>query len=109
MTPATMSSTTPRNPCYILLLLASLLFVITAVAYAILPVLEEHAADAGRPLPPSPFRTALRRDGWVWLLVELAALTVFGLLSMALDRLRTLQKKAAEDTIPASRNDLPPT
>src|SRR5687768_2810889 len=103
----TMSAPTPRNPFYILLLLTSLLFVITAVAYAVLPVLEQNAADAGRPLPRSPFRDALRRDGWIWLLAELAALTVFGLLSMGLDRLRTLQKKPAEATIPQASNDLP--
>jgi hypothetical protein len=102
-----MPPTTPRNPFYILLLLASLLFVVTAVAYAVLPVLEQNASDAGRPLGPSPFREALRRDGWLWLLAELAALTVFGLLSMGLDRLRTLQKKPAEDTIPPTRDDLP--
>src|SRR5436853_631937 len=37
----------PRNPFYFLLLAASLLFVVTALAYAVVPVLEEKARDAG--------------------------------------------------------------
>src|SRR5689334_10361668 len=92
----------PRNPFYVLLLLASLLFAVTAVAYAVIPTLEQKAADAGQPPPPSPFRDALRADGWKWLLYEVAAVTVFGLLSMGLDRLRTLQKQRSAVTIPPS-------
>ena len=92
----------PRNPFYLLLLLASLFFVITALAYAVVPVLEEKAMRAGQPPPPSPFRDALRSDGWLWLLGEVAVMTVLGVLSMGLDRLRTLQKSRAEATIPPS-------
>src|SRR5207247_7867753 len=89
----------PRTPFYFLLLLASLAFVITALAYAIVPVIEEKARDAGAPPPPSPWRDSLRNDGWLWLLYEVGAMILFGLLSMGLDRLRRLQKERAEVTI----------
>ncbi|HZU36626.1 MAG TPA: hypothetical protein VFA18_11985, partial [Gemmataceae bacterium] len=68
--PLRMSNSEPRNPLYLLLLLASVLFVITALAYAIVPVLEQKALAAGEPPPPSAFRAALRTDGWRWLLYE---------------------------------------
>jgi hypothetical protein len=84
----TQPATEPRNPLYLLLLLVSLVFVITALAYALVPVLEQKAIDAGRPPPPSPWRDALRADGWRWLLYEVAALVIVGLASMALDRWR---------------------
>jgi hypothetical protein len=90
----------PHNPFYLLLLLASLLFVATALAYAVVPILEEKAADAGQPPPPSEFRDALRSQGGRWLLYELAAMAVLGLASMGLDRLRSLQKQRSGDTIP---------
>jgi hypothetical protein len=90
----------PRNPFYLLLLVASLLFVVTALAYAIVPVLEQNAADAGQPAPASAWRDALRSDGWVWLLYEVAAMILLGFLSMALDRLRSLKKEHAAPTIP---------
>jgi hypothetical protein len=97
----------PRNPFYLLLLVASFIFVLTALAYAIVPTLEEKAKEAGEFPPPSPIRDALRADGWKWLLVEVAAMVVFGLLSMGLDRLRRLKKEDAEATItPTSK---PPT
>src|SRR4051794_38829029 len=97
-----MTNSEPRNPFYLLLLLTSLLFVGTALAYAIVPVLVEKARDAGEEPPPSPFRQALEADGWRWLLVEVAAMIIFGLMSMGLDRLRRLQKERAEATIPPS-------
>ncbi len=99
-----MSSAEPRNPLYLLLLLVSLLFVITALGYALVPVLEQKAAEAGNPPPPSAFRDALRSDGWRWLLYEVAAMVVLGLLSMALDRRRTLQKERAAGTMPPAEN-----
>ena len=46
----------PRNPFYLLLLIASFAFIVTALAYAIVPVLEEKARDMGEEPPPSPFR-----------------------------------------------------
>src|SRR5260370_6566674 len=89
----------PHNPFYLLLLLASLLFVLTALAYGVIPVLEQKALDAGQAPPPSPFRDSLRRDGGTWLLCELAAMTILGFASMGLDRLRSLKKRRAEATI----------
>ena len=89
----------PRNPFYLLLLVASFLFVLTALAYAVVPTLEEKAKAAGEFPPPSEVRDALRNDGWKWLLAEVAAMLVFGLASMGLDRLRRLKKERAEARI----------
>src|SRR3954452_8718568 len=89
----------PRNPFYLLLLVASFFFVVTALAYAVVPVLEEKAKEAGEFPPPSPFRDALRTEGWKWLLVEVAIMVVLGLTSMGLDRLRRLQKERQEAKI----------
>jgi hypothetical protein len=97
-----MAPAEPRNPFYLLLLVASLLFAITCLAVCGMPVLEQKAAEAGNPPPPSAFRDALRQDGWQWALYELAAMFVFALLSMGLDRLRRLQKERAQATIPLS-------
>lgn len=94
-----MSEREPHNPFYLLLLLASLCFVITALAYAIVPVLEEKARMAGSIPPPSPFRDSLRENGWIWLLYELAFMIFFGLASMILDRLRRLKKERASETM----------
>jgi hypothetical protein len=97
----------PRNPFYFLLLLAGLLFVVTALAYAIIPVLEQKATDAGQPPPPSEFRAALRADGWRWLLYEVAAVVVLSAASMVLDRLRSLQKQRSAAKITPARQDKP--
>jgi hypothetical protein len=86
-----------------LLLVASLLFVITALAYAIIPVLEQKAASAGDPPPPSAFRDALRADGWRWLLCEVGAMLVLGVASMVVDRLRALKKETSGGTILSSQ------
>jgi hypothetical protein len=88
-----MPSNEPRNPFYLLLLLASLLFVATALAYGVVPVLEERARALGQPPPPSPFRAALSEQGPKWLLYELGVMAVFAFLSMGLDRVRTLRKE----------------
>ena len=88
-----MSNSEPRNPFYMLLLLASVLFVGTALAYALVPSLEEKAAEAGQVPPQSPFRDALRNDGWRWLLYEVGAIVVLSVLCMSLDRLRSLKKE----------------
>ncbi len=95
-----MSPKEPRNPFYLLLLLTSLLFVITSLAYAIIPTLEQKAIAVGEIPPPDPWRDALREDGWRWILIELAAVILFGLASMGLDRLRRLQKERASATMP---------
>ena len=82
----------PRNPFYFFLLAASLIFILTALAYAIVPVLEEKAMLAGEIPPPSPFRDELRAGGWKWLLAEVAVMVVFGLASMGLDRWRRFRR-----------------
>ena len=87
-----MTPSEPRNPFYLLLLVASILFVATALAYAFVPALEEKAVEAGQVPPQSALRDALRTDGWKWLLYQVAAMIVLGLLSMGLDRLRSLKK-----------------
>lgn len=99
-------STEPHNPFYLLLLLASLLFVVTVLAYLFIPILAEKATMAGEPPPPSEFREILEKDGWRWLLYEVAAMIVLGLASMGLDRYRRLQKDRASATIPQT-NDSP--
>src|SRR5947209_1419007 len=78
----------PRNPFYILLIVVSLAFVLTALAYAVVPVLEQKAAEAGQKPPPAPWRDALREDGWRWLIYQGVAILVLGGLSMGLDRWR---------------------
>jgi hypothetical protein len=98
-----MSHSEPHNPFYLLLLIAGMVFVVTALAYAVVPVLEEKAAAAGEMPPPSPWRDALRASGWKWLLWELAAVFLFGILSMVLDRLRSLKKERAAATIQPSQ------
>src|SRR5262249_52294954 len=102
-----MPQTEPRNPFYLLLLGASLLFVATALAYGVVPILVEQGRQAGQAPMPLPFSAALRVHGWKWLLGELAAMVVFACLSMGLDRLRTLKKERLENTIPQSRETDP--
>lgn len=80
--------TEPRNPFYLLLLIAGMVFIATVLAYAVIPWMEEKAKNAGEMPPESPFRDALRQDGWKWVLAEVALLVVLGLLSMGLDRYR---------------------
>jgi hypothetical protein len=86
----------PKNPFYLLLLIASFAFIATALAYAIVPVLEQQARDQGQDPPPSPFRDSLRVDGWKWLLVQLGIMVVLGLLSMGLDRWRRYRDELRE-------------
>jgi hypothetical protein len=93
----------PSNPFYFLFLLASLLFVVTALAWAVVPTLEDKAKAVGEMPPPSPWREALREDGGRWLLCQLGGMIFFGLASMGLDRLRRLQKERASATMPERR------
>ncbi len=98
----------PRNPFYILLILVSLGFVMTALAYAVVPILEQKATEALSPPPLSPFRDSLRSDGWLWLIYEGAAILILGLLSMGYDRLlRALKKPPASETIPSQPAGVP--
>jgi hypothetical protein len=94
----------PRNPFYFLLLVISLAFVLTALAYAVVPVLEQKAREAGEEPPPSPFRDSLRESGWKWLLYEVAAMIVAGLLSMGLDRWRRYRQENAGATPPSEQH-----
>lgn len=91
-----MNSSEPRNPLYLPLMGVCVLFVMTALAYALVPTLEEKAFEAGMATGHSPFRDALRTDGWKWLLVEVAAVIVLGIACMGLDRWRTFQKERNE-------------
>jgi hypothetical protein len=102
-------STEPRNPLYLVLLLVSVAFVATALAYALVPVLEQKATEAGNPPPPSPFREGLREHGGVVLLALVGAIVVLSLLSMGLDRLRALKKERTAGTILPSETNPPPT
>jgi hypothetical protein len=86
------------NPFYFLLLLVSLAFIVTALAYVAVPILEEKAKEAGNIPPPSPFRDSLRADGWKWLLWEVAAMIVFGLASMGLDRWRRYREETMKES-----------
>ena len=99
----------PRNPLYLLLLLVGFVFVVTALAYALIPVLEQKAAEAGNPPPPSPFRDGLREHGGTLLLSLVAAIVALSLLSMGLDRLRALKKEQGAGTMPPSQHGPPPT
>ena len=100
----------PRNPLYLLLLLAGLVFALTAVAIAFVPELEQKAIDAGNPPPPSEFRDALRASGWKWLVYELVVVVVLAIASMAWDSRRTLQNARGQATIPAEMTPpIPPT
>jgi hypothetical protein len=74
------------NPWYSLLLLASVAFVVTCLAYALVPWDQQPEW--------------LQVNGWKLLLGEVAAVLVFGLLSMALDRLRSLRASRAAATPP---------
>ncbi len=93
-----MDTREPRNPLYLLLLIVGMLFVLTVLALALVPVLEQKVLDAGTVPPPSPFRAALRRDGIKWVLGEVAMLVVVGLASMGLDRYRRWQRESAAAT-----------
>jgi hypothetical protein len=95
----------PRNPFYLLLLAAGLAFVMTALACAFIPILEQKATDAGNPPPPSPLRDALRSDGWKLLLVEVAVVVVLAVASMVLDHLRTLKSQRGNATISGEKNE----
>ena len=85
----------PRNPFYALLLLAGLAFTVTVLALAVIPVLEKAWLDEGELPPASPFSEALREHGLTWVLWEAAAVVVFGLASMGLDRARRLRRERA--------------
>jgi hypothetical protein len=100
------ASTEPRNPFYFLLLFVGMVFIATVLAYAVIPVLEEKARDAGTNPPPSPFRETLREDGWKWVLAEVALLVVLGFASMGLDRYRRWQRESAAASQNSATTDM---
>jgi hypothetical protein len=102
---AAMEPREPRNPFYLLLLIVGMVFILTVLAYALVPVLEQKARDAGTEPPPSPFRDSLRNEGWKWVLAEVAALVVVGLASMGLDRYRRWQREHALPRAPAEMDN----
>ena len=107
-----MSATEPRNPFYLVLLIAGVIFIATVLAYAVIPWMEEKAKDAGEMPPESPFRDALRQDGWKWVLAEVAVLVVLGLMSMGLDRYRrwrTERQKPLENPDATNVQSPPPS
>jgi hypothetical protein len=83
-----MSEKPRRNWFFTLLIPASAAFAITAVALAVIPVIEERAAQAGRPAPTTGLRAALRQDGWLWLLVETGVVIVLSMAAMTWDWLK---------------------
>jgi len=104
-TTSIMSEREPFNPFYWLLLIVSFLFVITALAVAVVPVLMEKALEAGADVPRHGFHRVLQEHGLWWLLYEVAAIILFGLLSMGLDRLRRLQRERSAATIPPTKDN----
>ncbi|MBX7104288.1 MAG: hypothetical protein K1X57_09405 [Gemmataceae bacterium] len=81
-----MSNPAPRrNWFFALLIPASVLFVATALAVAVMPALENQAMDAGAAVPPSAFRTALREDGVWWLLGEVIVVVGLSIAAMVFD------------------------
>jgi len=103
-----MTSSEPRNPFYLLLLIVGLLFVVTLLAVLLVPMLMEKAEQAGAEVPKEGFHQVVKRDGVWWVVYEVAALVVLSLLSMGLDRLRSLKKERATDTIPPGEHPSSP-
>jgi hypothetical protein len=97
----------PRNPFYFLLLAACVVFVGTALAYVVMPWLEDKAAEMGQPAPPSTWRAMLREDGWIWLFTEVGVIAVLSVCAMGLDRLRSLRKERQEGPTSSIRKDSP--
>src|SRR5262245_28044278 len=102
-----MSQTEPRNPFYFLLLVAGVLFVVNALAVAVVPVLKGKAIEAGAEVPREGFHRVIQEQGVWWLLYEVAAMIVFGLLSMGLDRLRRVKKERAAATTQQASDQSP--
>jgi hypothetical protein len=92
------------------MLAVGLVFIVTVLAYAVMPVLEEKAKDAGAFVPPreeSWFRNELHHHGWKWVLGEVVLLVVLGLASMGLDRWRRWKEELANPAAPqADANNL---
>jgi hypothetical protein len=82
-----------RNWFFTLLIPASIAFAVTAIGLAVVPVLEDRAKQAGSPPPESAIRDALRRDGWLWLLIETGVVIVLSLAAMTWDWMQNQDKE----------------
>jgi len=60
----------------------------------------DKAERAGGDVPNEGFHQLIKTQGVWWLLYEVAAIAILSLLSMGLDRLRSLKKERAARTIP---------
>ncbi len=75
------------NPFYVLLLVASTLFVLTTFGYLISPTVQEQAGPKGHHEQGTLAVAAwLDRRGPLALAIEVVSMIVFGLLAMATDR-----------------------
>ena len=81
---------------------AHLAVAVTLLAVLMVPILMEKAERAGGDVPKEGFHQLIKRDGVWWVVYELIALVVLSVLSMGLDRLRSLQKERGGRTIPPS-------
>jgi hypothetical protein len=96
----------PANPFYVLLVVASTLFTVTALGYLIGPSVEQRAlvhkaGGPGRPGAGSLALTAwLDRNGPGVLAVEIGAMFVTGVLAMATDRWFTSRPGGPTDGAP---------
>lgn len=88
----------PSNPFYWLLILASIAFVVTALPVAI--------GLSGVNMRTPPW---FQRYDWVILLAEMAAIMVFGLLSMGLDRMRRRSTNAGSSGASPSHTGVSPS
>jgi hypothetical protein len=99
-----------RNWFYTLLVPASVVFAVTAVAVAVLPAIEDRAAAGGAAIPPSAFRTALREDGVWWLLGQVVVVIALSVAAMVWDGLRSdaAARPTTAEPPPGSSVDRPP-
>ena len=84
-----MTTPEPRNRFYDLLIPVCVAFVVTVLAYAFVPPDQQ---------PPW-----LLANGWKLLLIEVGIIIMLGLLSMGLDRIRSLRKGSASATMPRQK------
>ena len=103
-----MAPSEPRNPFYFLLLAASMVFVATAIAYGILPQIEDNSVSFGQHTAISPFRAALRADGPRWLLYEVAVMAVLVALCMGLDWWRSPRSNTSSALSAPPQEPTPP-
>ena len=95
----------PGNPFYVLLVLAGLVFFVTACAYGMM-ALREFRAPAGETAMPSELLTFLNERGALLLGIEIAVLASATFAAMAYDQRlsrREQRRKAEHATQPGER------